>query len=135
MVPHATMKEKVRNEYYRRVRLVRESEQYPSCARLTYSFNIIKWKMSEIKSLDAKTRKLLTIHRMHHPKADVKRMYLPRRVGGRGLTPLETGSTTVGLETYLRNSDDALLQLVLQHDAKKNLLLHPKRGREIQRRV
>ena len=32
--------------------------------------------MSEIKRLDTKTRKLLTIHRMHHPKAEVKRMYL-----------------------------------------------------------
>ena len=58
---------------------------------------------------------------MHHPKADVNRMYLPRRIGGRGLTKLETAykSTTIGMETYLRNTDDALLQLVLQHETKK----------------
>ena len=31
------------------------------------------------------TRKLLTVYKMHHPKADVDRLYLPREVGGRGL--------------------------------------------------
>ena len=66
---------------------------------------------------------LITIRRMHHPKADVNRMYLPRRIGGRGLTKLETAykSTTIEMETYLRNTDDALLQLVLQHETKKKL--------------
>ena len=110
-IQHATMKEKVRKEYYRRVKLVLKSElnaanRFEAVNTLavpvvTYSFNIINWKMSEIKSLNTKTRKLLTIHRMHHPKADVNRIYLPRRIGGRGLTKLETAykSLTVGLET------------------------------------
>ena len=115
-IQHASMKEKVRKEYYRRVRLILKSELNAAnrfeavntlaVSVVTYSFNIINWKMSGIKRLDTKTRKLLTIHRMHHPKADVNRMYLPRRIGGRGLTKLETAykSTTVGLETYLRNT-------------------------------
>ena len=93
---HAAMKEKVRKEYYRRVRLVLKSELTPAANRfeaimistltvavVTYSFNIINWKMSELKRLDRKTRKLLTIRRMHHPKADVNRMYLPRRINWR----------------------------------------------------
>ena len=68
---------------------------------------------------------------MHHPKADVNRMYLPRRIGGRGLTKLETAykSTTIEMETYLRNTDDALLQLVLQHETKKKLYSIQKRQR------
>ena len=118
-IQHAAMKEKVRKEYYRRVRLVLKSElnaanRFEAINTLavpvnTYSFNIRNWKMSEIKRLDTKTRKLLTIHGMHHPKADG--MYLPRRIGGRGLTKLETAykSTTTGLETYLRNTEHALL--------------------------
>ena len=87
------------------------------------NFNIIKWKMSEIKRPGRRTRKLLTIRRIHHPKADVNRMYLPRRVGGRGHTKLETAYklTTIGLETYLRNTDNALLQLVLQHENNEKL--------------
>ena len=79
--------------------------------------------MSEIKRPGRRTRKLLTIRRIHHPKADVNRMYLPRRVGGRGHTKLETAYklTTIGLETYLRNTDNALLQLVLQHENNEKL--------------
>jgi hypothetical protein len=38
---------------------------------------------------DLKTRKLLTIHGQHHPKADVDRLYVPRKQGGRGLMQLE----------------------------------------------
>ena len=142
---HAAMKEKVRKEYYRRVRLVLKSElnaanRFEAINTLavpvnTYSFNIRNWKMSEIKRLDTKTRKLLTIYRMHHPKADVNRMYLPRRIGGRGLTKLETAykSTTIGLETYLRNTDDALLQLVLQHETKKKLYAIQKEAEKFRR--
>ena len=33
---------------------------------VAYSFNIINWKMSDINGLDTKTRKLLTVHRIHN---------------------------------------------------------------------
>ena len=60
---------------------------------------------------------------MHHPKADVERMYLPRKIGGRGLTQLEMAykTTTVGLNTYLQKTEDALLTLVYQHERNKKL--------------
>jgi hypothetical protein len=32
---------------------------------------------------DRKTGKLLTIHGQHHPKADVDRLHVPRKQGGR----------------------------------------------------
>ena len=74
---------------------------------------------------------------MHHPKAEVNRMYvyLPRRIGGRGLTKLETAykSTTIGPETYLRNTSDALLQLVLQHETKKRLYSIQKEAEKFRR--
>ena len=124
-IQHATMKEKVRKEYYHRVRLVLKGDlnaanRFEAINTLAvpivkHSFNITNCKLSEIKKLDTKTKRPLTIHRMHHAKADVNRMYLPRRIGARGLTQLETAykSTTIGLETYLRNADDALLQIVV----------------------
>ena len=31
--------------------------------------------------MEKKIRKLLTLNRMHHPKADVNRMYAPRKEG------------------------------------------------------
>lgn len=39
-------------------------------------------------------------------------------------------STTIGLETYLRYTDDALLQLVLQHETKKKLYSIQKEAEE-----
>ena len=51
----------------------------------TYSFNIINWKMSDFRRMDAKTRKMLTTAKMHHPKSDVDWLYLPTTSGGRSL--------------------------------------------------
>jgi hypothetical protein len=39
-----------------------------------YSFGIINWRQEELRKLDRKTRKLLTIRGQHHPKADVDRL-------------------------------------------------------------
>jgi hypothetical protein len=37
---------------------------------LRYNFGIINWRLEEIKQIDRKTRNMLTIFKMHHPKAD-----------------------------------------------------------------
>ena len=50
-----------------------------------YSAGIIKWTQSELDDIDRKSRKLLTIHKGLHPKADIHQLYLPRKVGGHGL--------------------------------------------------
>ena len=74
-----------------------------------------------MKNLDGKTRKFLTKERMHHPKSDVDRIYLPRSSGGRGLIQIETTykTTTIGLATYLQKSRDPFLMLVNQHEFHK----------------
>ena len=66
---------------------------------VTYGFNIINWTLQELAKLDTKTRKFLTMYKMHHPKSDVDRLYLPRTEGGRGLIQLELSykATTIGL--------------------------------------
>jgi hypothetical protein len=51
---------------------------------LRYSFGIVNWHQEELQKLDRKTR-ILTIHGQHHPKADVDRLYVPRKQGERGL--------------------------------------------------
>jgi hypothetical protein len=35
---------------------------------LRYSFGIINWRLEEIKQIDRKTRKMLTMYKMHRPK-------------------------------------------------------------------
>ena len=127
-IQNAKMKEKIRKEYYRRIRMVLKSElnainkieaiNTVAIPVVTYSFNIVNWTAEDIKNLDRKTRKFLTKERMHHPKSDVDRMYLPRSAGGRGLIQIETTYkiTTIGLATYLEKSKDPLLKLVYQHE-------------------
>ena len=51
---------------------------------VTYSFNPITWTLQELAKLDTKTRKFLTMYKMHHPKSDVDSLYLPITNGGRG---------------------------------------------------
>ncbi len=97
---------------------------------VTYSFNIINWKMSDIKRLDSKTRKMLTMEKMHHPKADVDRLYLPRSEGGRGLVQLELTfkTTTIGLDAHLTSTKDPFLQLVEHREDRKKPFLIKKQA-------
>jgi hypothetical protein len=48
---------------------------------LRYSFGItsINWHKEELRNVDRGTRKLLTTHGQHHPKADVGRVCVPRK--------------------------------------------------------
>ena len=83
------MKEKIRKEYNRRVRLILRTElngrnkieaiNSLAVPVVQYSFGIIDWKISELKKIDTKTRKLLNMHKMLHPKADVERLTLGSR--------------------------------------------------------
>ena len=88
---------------------------------VTYSFNIINWTIPEIRRLATKIRKLLTCNRMHNPKADVDRLYVPRNEGGRGMIQLELSykTSTIGQHKYLTTTADWMLQLILAHDKTK----------------
>ena len=58
---------------------------------------------------------------MHHPKADMDRMYLPRNEGGRDLVQLEMAykTATIGFDTYLDTTNDPLLVIAKEHEKKK----------------
>jgi len=56
---------------------------------LRYSFGMINWRTGEIKRVDRKIRKMLTVYRMHRPKADIDRLYVKGREGERGLVQIE----------------------------------------------
>ena len=104
-----TPQEKIRKEYYRRIRMVLKTELNSknriqainslAIPVVQYSFNIINWNISDLQRLDRKTRKLLTCSRMLHPKSDVDRLYLPRSKGGRGLLQVEMSyrTSTIGM--------------------------------------
>ena len=131
-IEHSKMKEKIRKEYYRRVRLVLTSELNAvnrirtintlAVPVVTYSFNIINWTTEDLKKSDRKTRKLLTMEKMHHPKEDIDRLYLPRVSDGRGLIQIEATYkiTTIGLEAYINSNIDKLLCIIRDQDKVRN---------------
>ena len=131
-INHATMKEKVRREYYRRIRLVMKTELNSknriqaintlAMPVVQYSFSILNWNISDLQRMDRKTRKLLTCNRMLHPKSDVDRLYLPRGKGGRGLLQVEQSYrvATIGMCKYLECTNDWMMQLVLRHEQNKS---------------
>ena len=61
------------------------------------------------------------MHKMLHPKAEVERLYIPRKDGGRGLIEVETAFkiATIGLDHYLKNKDGQYPKQVLEHDTSK----------------
>ena len=132
-IQHSSMREKIRKECFSRVRSILRSELNArnrinainslALPVVTYSFTIINWSLTEIKKVDTKIRKLLTMHRMHHPKSDVNRLYLPRKEGGRGLVQLELSLETsiIGIDTYLNNTNDWMLKLVKKHEQNKRM--------------
>ena len=82
--------------------------------------------------MDRQMQNILTLNRMHHPKADVNCMYVPRKEGERRMINLEMCFKTkvIGLNTYLLLSDDRMLKLVLQHEKKKKLYSVTKESRK-----
>jgi hypothetical protein len=92
-------KKKLKKEYLRRLRSVFGTELSATnkiqaigalaIPVLRHGFGITKWHQEEMQKLNRKTRKLLTIYGQYHPKADVERLCVPRKQGGRGLMQLE----------------------------------------------
>jgi hypothetical protein len=78
---------------------------------LRHSFGIINWHQEKLQKLDRKTRKLLTIQGQHHSKADVDRLYVPIKQGGRGLMQLEAahGVEITKLVEYVNRKEDPLI--------------------------
>jgi exonuclease III len=88
-IEHKNEKEKFKMEYVRRLRLILSTELSAknkmqatgslAVPVLRYSFGIINWDQEKIQKLDRKTRKMLTIHGQHHPRADIDHLVVPRR--------------------------------------------------------
>jgi len=63
--------------------------------------------------IDRKTRTLLTTEGIHHPKADVDRLYIERRNGGCGLVRLQSAhNVAIVLSEYIKQSKDGLTRLM-----------------------
>ena len=67
-----------------------------------------------MKSIDIKTRKLMTMNGSLHPRENVGRLYLARKEGGRGLISCEerVNVEVQSLDMYLSESEEWILKFV-----------------------
>ena len=98
-IKQVEMKEKIQNEYLRRTRKPLETKIYSrnlingiitwAVPLIRYSGPILKWTREDLKQMDQRTRKLMTMHNTLHHRDDIDRLYESRKEGGRGLASTE----------------------------------------------
>lgn len=118
------MKQKVRDEYLRRVKRVAKSKLYGgnlikainawAVSVVRYSAGILDWSDRELKEMDVKTRKRLTMFGTFHKKGSVPRLYMKRKHGGRGLISVVdcVRAEELGLFAYVKESREWMLMVV-----------------------
>ena len=130
-------KERVLKEYKRRVRKIWSSELYGNNKAtahntlavpvITPTIGILQWTKKEICDIDIATRKILSCTGNLHKRADINRLYVPRKQGGRGLTSVEDIyiSRHIILVEHLneQKSINPFLEKVVEHEQDKIIRL------------
>ena len=118
------MKEKIKGEYYRRVRVLAKSKLYSgnmvrginawAVAVVRYTAGIIDWSKKEVKDIDIKTRKILTMAGAFRMRGVVDRLYIQRKEGGRGMISVEdcVRKEEKSLGMYVKQSEEWMLKVV-----------------------
>ena len=123
-VKEQEMKDKFRNEYFRRAKLILKSKLNGrnrlmalntwAVSILRYGARILKWNKNELQEMERKTRKFMTKNKELHPRSDVARLYVCRKNSVRGLTGCENSmeSEENGPGWYIKNNIEPLLAAV-----------------------
>ena len=128
-------KDRVRSEYFRRVKKIWTSElnaRNKSTAQNTFAIpvlvpiiGILDWTLAEIEEIDKRTRKILCMTGNFHRNSDKDRLYVTRKEGGRGLKSFEESYTSrmVSLRRHIENDkiNNHYLQNV-EHNEKDRIL-------------
>ena len=77
-----------------------------------YGAGILQWKENELKDVDRKSRKTMTIYGALQTKSDVDRLYVKRKEGGRGLMSVErcVKEEENSLGFYVASSEENLIR-------------------------
>ena len=123
-VKEQEMKDKFRNEYFRRTKLILKSKLNGrnkimalntwAVSILRYGAGILKWNKNELQERNRKTRKFMTMNKELHPRSDVALLYVSRKNGGRRLIGCENSAKSEenGLGWYVKNNIEPLLAAV-----------------------
>ena len=86
------MKDKIQKEYLRTRKLLETKLSSRNLIKgintwavllVRYSGPFLEWTRDELKQMDQRTRKLMTMHNPLHPRDNVDRQYISRKEGGR----------------------------------------------------
>ena len=125
-IKNKKMKETIEKEYFRRIRKILKSKlnggntiqsiNSRAVSIIRYGAGIIEWNKAELKRIDRKTRKLLTIYKIFHPQGDVDGLYWKRSEGGRGLLSVEecVEMEATSLAYYMEAKEEKLLKEVVK---------------------
>ena len=123
IIKQVEMKNKIQKEYLRRTRklletklnsrnLIKEINTW-AVPLDRYSGPFFKWTRDELRQMDQRTRKLMTIHKALHPRDDVDRLHVPRKEGGRGLAGIEDSvDTSIQLEDNIEKHEGGLMTAI-----------------------
>ena len=103
-IKQVEMKNKIQKEYFRRTRKLLETKLNSrnlikgintwAVPLVRYSGPFLKWTREELRQMDQRTRKLMTMHKALYPRDDVDRRYVSRKEEGRGLASIEDSVDT-----------------------------------------
>ena len=120
-IKQVEMKGKIKKEYLRRTRKLLEIKLYSknlikgintwAGPFIRYLEPFLKWTREELKQMDQRTRKLMTIHKALHPRDNVERLYISRKEEGRGVTSSENciDASMQQLEDYIEKHRERLI--------------------------
>ena len=79
-----------------------------------YSGLFLMWTREELKQIDQRTRKLMTMHKALPPREDVDRLYISRKEGGRVLVNIEdsVNASIQPLENYIEKHEGGLITAI-----------------------
>jgi hypothetical protein len=121
-IKHNDMKEKIQQEYTKRIKKVLKSKLNSGnlfkaintwgVSLYRYGAGIIEWTKDELRQADRRTRKLITKYNGMHPRSDTDRLYVHREKGGRGLMSIEdtVRYEANSLKRYTERSDVQLIR-------------------------
>ena len=123
-IKQAEMKEKIQKEYLRRTRKLLETKLNSSnlikgintwaVPLVRYSGPFLKLTREELKQMDQRTRKLMTMHKALHTRDDIDRLYVSRKEGGKGLASTEDSveASIQRLKDYIEKHEGGLITAI-----------------------
>ena len=123
-IKQVEMNDKIQKEYLRRTRKLLETKLSSrnlikrintwALPLVRYSGPFLKWTRDELKQMDQRTRKLMTMHKALHPRGVVDRLYVWRKAGVRELASIEDSvdASIQRLEDYIQKHDGGLITAI-----------------------